>query len=111
LAKVRRTGAAPEHNALRSRGCPNPDRAIGRPKSRKVLREEVAQKARVDRLGAAQATMLRAQKRVRELKASGQPYERAAAEARLARARYLALDGARVQGKAVTIAEHAERWA
>jgi hypothetical protein len=110
VAKIRRTGGAPEWNALRSRGCPDPDRAIGRPKSRKQLREELASKRTTDRLAAAQSDMLRAQKRVRELKASGMPYERAASEARLARARYLALDGARVQGNPVQVADHSERW-
>lgn len=87
----------PEHNALRSKGQPDPCRAVVRTrrsvKQAKVIsaeREVLLYKQSVD---AARMNMFAAQDRVRSLKGAGKDYKTAAQEARAARAAYLKLTG------------------
>lgn len=93
--------------ALRSRGTPNPDRAIVPCRPRKVLRIERETAAHRAHLQAAQDQMLAAQREVRRLKACGLPYAAAAADARYLRAEYLKLTGG-VERREVQVAETSE---
>jgi hypothetical protein len=93
--------------ALRSRGTPNPDRAIVKARPRRVLaleRETAAHRAHLQK---AQTRMLEAQREVRRLKSCGQPYADAATLARSARADYLKLTGG-TERREVAVAELSE---
>lgn len=100
--KFRREGSPPEQNALRSRGCPNPDYALVTSRSRKSFSSPGARrKAPVrdkgiplgKRLAAAAGEMRDAQNAVADLKAAGLPYQDAARAARLARSRWIEVRG------------------
>jgi hypothetical protein len=93
--------------ALRSRGTPNPDRALVKARPRKVLRVERETAAHRSHLQRAQDRMLTAQREVRRLKSCGQPFADAASEARAARAEYLKLTGG-VERREVQVAETSE---
>jgi hypothetical protein len=113
VPKIPRESAPPERNALRSRGCPNPDydrRPVLR-RPRPVTRRpgaDVRQTVPLGRLLATAAGEMRdAQGRVAELKAQGLPYEAAARHARMMRARWLDLRGEGPEGSEVEPAGYA----
>lgn len=103
---------APSHNALSSRGTPNPDYAIVRTRpskaqskaraSRKPKAQPVQSIDFASALAAAEIDMHNAQSRVRVAKQDGRPYADLAAEARRCRAAYLALSGG-VEHRAITV--------
>lgn len=93
-----------EGTALRSRGCPNPDRAYAGTRSRADLRAEREDAGRRTRLQRVQTRMLDAQRAVRTAKQMGQPYGHLATAARAARAEYLHLMGG-LEHRTVTVAE------
>lgn len=82
--------------ALRSRGCPSPDRAYVPAKTRQALERERATQDHARRLQRAQTAMLEAQRLVRGSRATNlAPDDRArlADDARRKRAEYLRLTG------------------
>lgn len=94
--------------ALRSRGCPNSDRAIvARRGSRSELARAVEQESHVRSLQRAQTAMLDAQRAVRRAKGMGLEYGQLAQDARIARAAYLALTGG-VERRAVAVDQGSE---
>lgn len=97
--------------ALRSRGCPNPDRAIVI-KPRKQLRTERETQRELVAKQAAQVTMLVAQRAVRDARAAGaakSEREALARTARIARAHYLRLTGGLESHVVTAVATHADR--
>lgn len=92
-----RRSAAPEANALRSRGCPNPDNAPVRSRPVAVLRAEREVKAYKRQEYEARMRMHKAQDLVRELKGAGKPYADEAKASREARHAWLSLTGGTVR--------------
>jgi hypothetical protein len=82
--------------ALRSRGCPSPDRAYVPARSRQSLAAQRDREAHARRLQRAQVAMLEAQRAVKRARTSGRPAAEVRAlafAAREARAAYLRLTG------------------
>lgn len=97
--------------ALRSRGCPNPDRAVV-VKPRKQLRAERSSQSELVAKQAAQVAMLTAQRAVRDARAMGasrSEREALARVARIARREYLRLTGGVEVHEVTTVAVHADR--
>lgn len=92
-----RLSAPPEHNALRSRGCPNPDRALVRrrrevPAPRKANITRTAEMPIGFRVESIRREWQAAVAQTRKLKAAGENYATAAARARELRAQLVRLD-------------------
>lgn len=79
--------------SLRSRGCPNPDRAYAPAAPRKAIAAKREAASYASKLQHAQTRMLTAQRAVRRAKGLGLDTHALAAEARSARAEYLKLTG------------------
>src|SRR4051795_7153344 len=79
--------------SLRSRGCPNPDRAYVPSTARKTLVAKREAQSYASKLQHAQTRMLTAQRAVRRAKGLGLETGALAAEARNARSEYLKLTG------------------
>lgn len=94
--------------ALRSRGCPNPDRAaVYERRSRSELARASEAEAHARSLQRAQTAMLEAQRAVRRAKGLGLDYGALAAESRAARAAYLRLTGG-LERRAVDVDQGSE---
>lgn len=102
-----------EGNALRSRGCPNPNRAAvyeDRPvppapaRSRSSAASPQSPRAHARKVERAHARMSEAQAVVRDRKTRGLEYSDAVAQARTARAAWLALTGGAPERKTVVVA-------
>lgn len=94
--------------ALRARGCPNPNRTIVTRKRADLVRER-DMSSHTRHLQRAQDEMLSAQRAVRAARLTGQPTADLAQEARIARARYLKLNGG-VERREVEVAVSASSW-
>lgn len=92
--------------ALRSRGCPNTDRAYVGTRPRRELRVERKNRSVIERTQKAQTAMLEAQRAVRAAKQAGEDFRALAGVARACRAEYLALTGG-VERHAVESASYA----
>lgn len=90
-----KTSAAPTRDALRSRGCPNPDYMIVRKSRARVIGEQTRaeQEDYAAKLRRAEHKMHGRIEEVKRRKAAGLDYRGAAAEARAARHAWLELKG------------------